>query len=51
MGHPNEQIGRDRRIINAAWHAIKKATSRLRRRQAKRDPENAPTRGFRGWVA
>ncbi len=51
MSYPNEQIGDSRRWVNAAWHYIKKQTARLRRRQAKRDPENAPTRGYRGWVA
>ena len=50
----SEQIGKDRRICNLddEAKAAKRATSKARRRQEKRDPENAPKRPqYRGWVA
>ncbi len=52
MSYRNEQIGGDRRIINAAWHWVKKQTARLRRREARRLLDDAPKKNvYRGYVA
>jgi hypothetical protein len=54
--NPNEQIGNDRKIIARKSAArlskwLKRATAKLRRRLARTDPENAPVKGYRGWMA
>jgi hypothetical protein len=53
MAQKPEQIGRDRRLINADWRAIKRNTARWRRRQAKRLLDDAPTKRacYIGYVA
>lgn len=47
-----EQVGRARRYVKIGpkeMRFLKAQTSRLRRREGKRDPENAATKGYRGW--
>src|ERR1700687_6006137 len=38
MSGCREQIGKDRRLVNAAWKWVKRRYSKWRRRQEKRDP-------------
>ncbi len=52
MSGTKEQIGRSRRIVNVSRKAMrdmKRSTSKARRREAKRDPEDAATKGYKGW--
>lgn len=52
MASKPEQIGGDRRLVNAAWHWVKKQTSRHRRREERRDLDQPRQRAiYRGWVA
>lgn len=52
MGIRNEQIGKDRRLVNAPWKWIKKQFSKARRRAEKKDPENASKKNeYEGYVA
>lgn len=49
-----EQIGNSRKFVNGAWHAIKKATARLRRRRDRQqtDPDRPkPAKDYKGWFA
>lgn len=51
MSNSREQIGQDRRWVNVDGKWQKKQMSRAERRQAKKDPEDAPKkRLYKGYV-
>ena len=55
MSGVKEQAGRQRHIVNIgrkAMKAMKRSTSKARRREARRDPEDAPKKnGYKGWMS